>query len=174
MEWINCKISDLFEIQLSVGDNQANKLLDGKTPLVSAGTINNGICKFIDKPDIKSQLFNKNVITVDMFGKVYFHNYNFYTVSHGRINILVPKKNINKYVGLFIARTIEKRFEGKYSFSRMCSMSRLSKEIICLPANSTGEPNWSFMEDYIKNMEQKKVIDYIAFVTEKIKKLNIK
>lgn len=174
MEWINYKISDLFEIQLSAGDNQANKLLDGKTPLVSAGTINNGICKFIDKPDIKSQLFNKNVITVDMFGKVYFHNYNFYTVSHGRINILVPKKNINKYVGLFIARTIEKRFEGKYSFSRMCSMSRLSKEIICLPANSTGEPNRSFMEDYIKNMEQKKVIDYIAFVTEKIKKIEYK
>ena len=53
-------------------------------------------------------------------------------------------------------------------------MSRLSKEIICLPANNTGEPNWSFMEDYIKNMEQKKVIDYIAFVTEKIKKFGYK
>lgn len=132
MEWINYKINDLFEIQLLAGDNQANKLLDGKIPLVSAGTINNGICKFIDKPDIKSQLFNKNVITVDMFGKVYFHNYNFYTVSHGLMDesiYLFQKKNINKYVRLFIARTIKKRFEGKYSFSRMCSMSRLSKEI---------------------------------------------
>lgn len=36
-----------------------------------------------------------------------------------------------------------------------------------LPIDNTGEPNWSFMEDYIKNMEQKKVIDYIAFVTDK-------
>jgi len=44
MEWINYKISDLFEIQLLAGDNQVNKLLDGKIPLVSAGTINNGIC----------------------------------------------------------------------------------------------------------------------------------
>ena len=32
-------------------------------------------------------------------------------------------------------------------------------------------PNWGFMEQYIKNIEQKKVIDYIAFAS---KKMNIK
>ncbi len=169
MEWKKYNISELFDIQLSTGDNQANKPLDGKNPLISAGTTNNGICKFIDKPDLKSQLFNKNVITVDMFGKVYFHNYEFYSVSHGRVNILIPKKEINRYVGVFIATIIEKRFKGKYNFSRMCSRSRLLKEVILLPANDTGNPDYVYMEQCIKAMEQKKIIDYAIFLSEKNK-----
>ena len=40
-----------------------------------------------------------------------------------------------------------------------------------LPVDANGEPNWGFMEQYIKNIEQKKVIDYIAFAS---KKINIK
>ena len=40
-----------------------------------------------------------------------------------------------------------------------------------LPVDANGEPNWGFMEQYIKNIEQKKVIDYIAFAS---KKMNIK
>lgn len=45
------------------------------------------------------------------------------------------------------------------------TLGRLCRTKLMLPIDNTGEPNWSFMEDYIKNMEQKKVIDYIAFVT---------
>ena len=48
---------------------------------------------------------------------------------------------------------------------------RVKKKKIVLPVDANGEPNWGFMEQYIKNIEQKKVIDYIAFAS---KKMNIK
>lgn len=51
VKWKEFKIEDLFNISLSKGDNQANLLLDGNIPLISSGTTNNGICKFIKTGD---------------------------------------------------------------------------------------------------------------------------
>lgn len=159
-EWGEFNISDLFELILPKGDNQAQKLADGKIPLISSGVAENGIVKYIAEGEPNSEIYSGKKLTVDMFGQAFYHNYDFYAVSHGRINILIPKfKNISKNIGSFLASVMTKKFNSKYGFSEMCSQKMLSKEKIKLPArkNEQGklEPDWPYMETYIKNVQQK-------------------
>ena len=154
----------MFDICLSKGDNQANLLKGGNIPLVSAGSGNNGICKFIKDNDGISEIFENNLITIDMFGKIFYHPYKFYSVSHGRINILIQKNNMNKNVLLFFATALENRFLNKYSFANMCNKRRLEREIILLPTTPQGEPDYQFMENYIKNLMYEKYNKYLKYI----------
>ena len=162
--WKEFYLSELFNFELSRGDNQAKLLNDGNIPLISAGNTQNGVCKYIKEGDGKSQLFNSNIITIDMFGKVFFQPAKFYAVSHGRVNILYPKININKDIGLFLCCVLERKFQGKYTFSNMCNKRRLQNETIQLPVTSSGEPDYTYMENYMKYLEQKKLLEYIKYI----------
>ena len=162
-EWGEFKISNLFEIELSKGDNKADLLNVGRIPLISSGLNKNGITKFVDSGDGKSEIIANNTITVDMFGQSFYHYYNYYAVSHGRVNILHPNFKENKFILLFCVDSINKSTCNIFSYNRMCSSTRLSKLRILLPIDNFRNPNWQFMEDYIKQ-EQKdiaqKVISY--------------
>lgn len=163
VEWGEFRIKDLFELHLSKGDNQANLLDEGNIPLVSSGLNINGISKFIREGDGKSELFDGNILTVDMFGKAFYHEYNFFSVSHGRINILIPKFEITKFIAIFIVAEIDKNFSNVFSYNRMCSQKRLRSSKILLPIDYKGRPNWQFMEDYVKQemkVQSKKVASY--------------
>lgn len=163
VEWGEFRIKDLFELRLSKGDNQANLLDEGDMPLVSSGLNINGISKFIKEGDGKSELFDGNILTVDMFGKAFYHEYNFFSVSHGRINILIPKFKMTKFIAVFIVAEIDKNFSNVFSYNRMCSQKRLCSSKILLPIDSKGNPNWQFMEDYIKQemkVQSSKVASY--------------
>ena len=141
----------LFDIVLPTGDIQAQRADDGDIPLISSGKNNNGICKYIDKT-LESDIIQANTITVDMFGKAFYHNYEYYCVSHGRVNILIPRFNINKYIGLYIAKIIESVTIPKYEFLDMCSQGALLKEKIKLPVDKSNKPDWKYIEQYMKNV----------------------
>ena len=152
--WKEFKISYLFDVVLSKGDIQAKKAADGTIPLVSSGKFNNGICKYIAEGDGKAKIFNGNVITTDMFGKSFYQQTSFYAVSHGRVNILIPRFELNKNIAIFLVSIFDSTFLEKYSFSGMCNQTELNKEVIKLPATQTGEPDFQYMEEYIKNIEE--------------------
>lgn len=167
-DWKEFKIGELFYVELSKGDNQAKLLEKGKVPLISSGSTNNGVVSFIQSGDLSSQLFNKLSITVDMFGKVFFHDYSFYSVSHGRINILNPKKMYSDKILKYFVEAIENAIKDKYSYQRMCSQERLQRESILLPVTSTGEIDYDFMEEYIKEVEEQKLKEYCEFATKRL------
>ena len=155
--WEKFPINRYFQIILSDGDNQAKLLDEGNIPLVSAGSTNNGICKYISKGDGISQLFDGNVITVDMFGKAFYQPNSFYAVSHGRVNILKPRSGVDgfeldKYIGLFFVTMIEERIFQNYSFGDMCNSTQLKKDQIYLPINEAGTPNWDAIRNYMKSL----------------------
>lgn len=172
--WKKYKLTDLFDIILPIGDIQAQKMNNGVFPLVSSGKNNNGICKYIDRTS-KSNLIQANSITVDMFGKAFFHDYEYYCVAHGRINILIPKFSINKYTGLYIMRAIESITIPKYEFLDMCSQGALKKEIIKLPVNNKEAPDWEYMESYMKNImqESEKIIENLRNTDNDKRKIDI-
>ena len=65
------------------------------------------------------------------------------TLSMGRNDYL------NKYNALFIVTLLDKeRF--KYSFGRKWNGEKLKNTKIKLPVGGDGNPDWQFMEDYIK------------------------
>ena len=92
-----------------------------------------------------------------MFGNAYYQNEDFFVTAHGHINVLLPKMNLNLYTGMFLASTIRARFFDKYGFNEMCTLKVLKSEYIKLPIISTGEPDWQYMENYMKTITEKSV-----------------
>lgn len=67
---------------------------------------------------------------------------------------------LNRYTGTFIT-TIADRVRGKYNFGYKRSANRLSKEIITLPADDNGSPDWEYMENYMRNIESEHILKYL-------------
>ena len=153
-KWKEFNITDLFQVKLSSDDLQPGKLVDGDIPLVSSGKTNNGIVMYIEEQK-DATLYNENTITIDMFGKAFYQSKRYYAVSHGRINILIPKFEINKNIGIFLVSVLEKSFEEKYSFTTMCSSTLLKNEKIKLPIKSNGEPDYEYMDKYMSEVLNK-------------------
>lgn len=168
-KWEKFKIGNLFEVQLSKGDIKLDDMDKGDIPLVSSGETHNGIVGFIDNyGDGKAEIFSGNKLTVDMFGNSFYQPDDFYAVSHGRVNILVPRFELTQNIGLFIASIIRKE-QYKYSYGRAVYSSVASEMEIVLPIQRTTEgipridetnkysskgyiPDWEWMESYIKSL----------------------
>ncbi|MBQ9531358.1 MAG: restriction endonuclease subunit S [Eubacterium sp.] len=155
-EWKDVQITDLFELSLPKGDLQVKRVSDGNIPLITPSNYNNGLLLKIAE-DSPSTLYKKGSLTVDMFGNAYYQNEDFFVTAHGHINVLLPKMNLNLYTGMFLASTIRARFFDKYGFNEMCTLKVLKSEYIKLPIISTGEPDWQYMENYMKTITEKSV-----------------
>ena len=86
-----------------------------------------------------------------MFGNAFYQNEPFYAVSHGRVNILKPKFDLTRNIGLFMSAII-KQEQYKFSYGRAVYSGVAENMDIVLPINTDGKPNWQFMEDYIKSL----------------------
>ena len=168
-KWKYFEIGKLFDVQLSKGDIKLSSIEQGDIPLISSGSINNGIVGFIDKNgDGLAKMFQKNTITLDMFCNAFYQDADYYSVSHGRVNILVPFFKLNKKIGLFIT-TIINMEKDKYSYGRgvysgIASKMKIKLPVICdnngfpiidnssIFSDEGYVPNWGFMEDYINSL----------------------
>ncbi len=151
--WKAFRIGDLFEACLSKDDIQPKDFVEGKIPLVSSGKENNGIIAFVE--DKKARLWEANTLTIDMFGKVFYQENPYFAVSHGRVNILLPKISMTKGCLQFMGCAIEKVTLQKYAFNEMCTGTKVLKDSIKLPATPDGAPDWAYMESYMANLETK-------------------
>lgn len=152
-EWGEFRVGELFDAFLSKDDIQPKAIVEGNTPLVSSGKENNGIIAFIDNKN--ARLWEANTLTVDMFGKVFYQEQPYYAVSHGRVNILMPRMPMTKHCMQFIGCAIERVTTDKYAFSEMCTGTKLLKDVILLPKDKTGQPDWAYMEEYMRKVEEK-------------------
>lgn len=152
-EWGEFRVGELFDVALSKDDIQPKVIVEGNTPLVSSGKENNGIVALIDNKN--ARLWEANTLTVDMFGKVFYQEQPYYAVSHGRVNILMPRMPMTKHCMQFIGCAIERVTTDKYAFSEMCTGTKLLKDVILLPKDKTGQPEWAYMEEYMRKVEEK-------------------
>lgn len=151
--WKPFRVGDLFDVLLAKGDIQPNLVDNGNVPLVSAGTADNGIVAMIsDKGDGVSEVFPAGCLTVSMFGTAFWQNETFYAVSHGRVNVLMPRRCVSDMVGLFLTSAVNACFKGEYDYSTMCTRKRLLDATVTLPATPDGEPDWAYMETYMRQV----------------------
>lgn len=154
VEWGEFKIENIFEIARGERHIEKNRK-KGSIPYYSASSVNNGVTDFISNP-----LFvMRNKIIVTTFCDAFYAG-NTFTASD-EITIL-DNKYINKHNGLFVSNSIMSN-KSKYAFGRKAFTERIKEQIIMLPIDFQGQPNWQFMEDYIKQEQKQqaqKIIDY--------------
>lgn len=99
-------------------------------------------------------------MTVDsaVLGTCFYQSQNFSASDH--VEILKPKFKMTKYIALFLSTVINTngQFLG-YAYNLKRSQTALRQEKITLPSklNTKGEyePDWQYMEDFIKDIEKK-------------------
>lgn len=157
--WGEFVVGELFDVQLSDGDNKPKKLPKGDIPLVSAGNTNNGVVGSFESDTI---IFPAHSITVDMFGQAFYQPKEFQAVSHGRINILVPNFENNKNIGQFVVTILNAQCQ-KYSFTEMLTSKKIKAESIPLPLKPSTDPSnytqddidWDYMDMVMSRVTEK-------------------
>lgn len=140
-KWFNL-VYDIFKYSKGKRLTKADSI-NGDIPLVTAGESNQGISRFVDND---MEIFS-NCITIDMFGYSAYRGYDF--CCDDNILVLIPNENISKYVMMFIV-TIINQDRYKYAYGRQYRKKTLLKHKIKLPTDLHGNPDWRFMENYIK------------------------
>ena len=74
----------------------------------------------------------------------------------------LENNDFDKYTNLFLSSVVS-RLGEKYSFNREMNDTRIKKEKILLPINDKNEPDYEFMENYMKNLEYKRLTEYLKF-----------
>ena len=72
--------------------------------------------------------------------------------TNGAVRKLIPKFAMKPHTSLFLTALINKE-SFKYNYGRAFSQSRIKNTVISLPVKENGEPDWEFMENYIKTLE---------------------
>ena len=149
-EWQDFKIKEIFEIikgkRLIEEDREP-----GNVSYFSASQGNNGLTDMISNP----LFIEKDSLIYTTFGDCYFVD-GIFTASD-EVSIL-KNKNLNTYNGLFVVTIITKN-KYKYAYGRKAFKNKFENEIIKLPAKlnkkNKYEPDWEYMENYIKKSYNK-------------------
>ena len=156
-QWKEFKINDLFIIEKGERLIESDRA-GGEIPLITASSYHNGITSFIDKNtfECKKGLFS-NKLTIDMFGNVFYHKYQYFSDDNIHTLIFNNELNIdlNEYVSVFLIAILEK-ISAKYGFGRQVRLHRLQEEVVALPVGKNNQPDWQFMENYIKSLPYSK------------------
>ena len=151
-EWLWFRYNELFTITGSktTSRDELEAYGIGKYPYVTTQAVNNGIEGFFDYYTEAG-----NILTVDsaVLGYCSYQKMNFSASDH--VEKLIPKFSMSKYVALFLT-TIINREQYRYNYGRKSSQKKMRFSKIKLPAIKTAdgeyEPDWQWMEDYIKGL----------------------
>ena len=141
--WKEFNMSDIgFKNFHGIRQKQSDRT-EGATPLLTAGKENQGVASYIGNPP--STYIDS--ITVDMFGNSFFHK----GVYAGDDNIyFFVNDNVSDEAKLFIAAIINTDNTPKYAFKDQFRQPQADALSVHLPATSDGQPDWAYMESYMK------------------------
>lgn len=162
-EWKEFSIHSIFNTEKG-NQNKMNSLEKGNLPLVSAKKFENGYKGFVQQNDKK--VFKGNCLSLNNDGDggagiSYYQPSVMLLDSH--CTALIPKPKLNRYNLLFISIVITNQRE-KFGHGYAINSERLKSLKIMLPITSKGEPDYIYMENYMKHLEQKKLLEYLDYV----------
>ena len=159
-DWKSFLISDVFKtngkgtkLQVPTGANINQKdLIEGNTPRITVTGINNGISGYYSiSEQMNDYRVFKNFISVSFLGTIFYHPYE--ASLDMKVHCLQLKnRDLNKYIGLFLIAALKASLKDS-SYSDQISSTLLPTLSIKLPVTPSGEPNFSYMESYMKNLE---------------------
>jgi 16S rRNA G966 N2-methylase RsmD len=142
VKWMEFNVGSLFECKTTKALISTEA---GISPYVTRSAINNGISGYVNS---EHYLLNKaNCITIGAEGGIAFYQCKDFVAG---VKIYTLRNDrLNNYNGLFIC-TVLNCSMYKYSYGRARILSKIKDETIKLPADKNGDPDWDFMENYIK------------------------
>lgn len=165
-EWSAFRVGSLFEKQelkcLKKDWDKAFDISIERTdefdlPLVNAKNDNNGIMYYGRNCDYESVEMSLDIVCdgASSTGNVFAQPqrtgvlYNAYLIKCNGAK--------SKYALMFLARVMQNVIKDRYGYENKAGWEKVKNEVILLPVDTTGEPNWAYMERYMMALEQKVV-----------------
>ena len=137
---------------------------DGKIPYITRSEKNNGICLFLSKQKEKYKIDNANTITIGQDTQtVFYQSRSFYTGSNIQI---LENKHLNSSISMFLILLIKKQLEKFNWGGNGATLTRLKRSKIMLPINKSNEPDYEYMNNYMKKLELNKLKRYLKLNKE--------
>jgi hypothetical protein len=171
-KWKKFVVSDLFTIKAGYYSKKPTQNTRGERyiPFVSATQYNNGVSEWHTLADIEEsgrlgdnkpnesiddKIFKGNCLVVandGSVGEAHYMPIDF--VSNIAVSALYPKGEwkMNEHVGLFLCGVFGAE-KFRFSYGRKYKIDRMSKSTIWLPVDDNSQPDWKYMEDFIKSMK---------------------
>lgn len=166
-QWKWFRFDEIFHICKGFYNKKPEHNPLGDIPFIGATDSNNGITSYTDLDTIISttktgnppnspleeKLFPGKCITVSNNGSVgyAFYQANQFTCSHDVNPLYLLEREMNEYLGLFLCSVISlDRY--RWNYGRKWRPIRMPDSVLKLPVDKDGNPDWDFMERYIKSL----------------------
>ena len=178
VEWGEFKLIDIFDIKDGYYNKKPPLDKDGTIPFLGATQNNNGITAFyrqetiekwdkvgnLSSKDVHLRFFPGNCLAVTNNGSVghIYYQLQMFTCSHDITPLYLKNYVLTKELAHFLIPLLQKSGES-FEYGKKWRPKRMRKSKLMLPIDSQGQPNWQFMEDYIKQEQKQqaqKIIDY--------------
>ena len=157
----------VFIIKNGYYNKKPEQSKNGTIPFIGATEYDNGVTEYYalaeiednnkdersNSHDLNEKLFKGNCVTVSNNGSVgcAFYQPKDFTCSHDVNVLLLKNREGNVYIAMFIC-TIIGLEKFRWTFGRKWRPARMPDSEIKLPVDSNGNPDWLFMENYIKSL----------------------
>lgn len=164
-EWKGFRICDIFIIKAGKRLTKSD-MARGNKPFIGATDNNNGITEFVSNTNVSEDC---NVLGVNYNGSVVENFYHPYTCIFSDDVKRFQTKQVqgNKYIYLFM-KTVILQQKCKYAYGYKFNEKRMQKQSLLLPVDESGNPDYAFMEQYIKEREQQIIQNYIGYIGNNI------
>ena len=119
----------------------------GTTPFIGAIDGNNGLTALVGQ----EALHPANTITVNYNGngiQEAFYQPDPYRCSDD-VNVLYPLLDLSPEAAVFIC-TVIRQEKYRFNYGRKWNLERMEQSEISLPTDSAGDPDWTFMVNYVR------------------------
>ncbi|EIK87687.1 restriction endonuclease subunit S [Gardnerella swidsinskii] len=158
------KVVDIFEVKNTKCFMKNDLILNsGNTPYITASDRNNSVMSYIACSE--EQLDKGHCIFIG--GKTLTFSYQDQDfVSNDSHNlVLYPKylKIFSKYVYMYMIDSLQKSLKSKYYWGDSISNRKIQKDTFTLPVTPDGEPDFDYMERYIRAIEKLTIADVVKY-----------
>lgn len=168
--WKEFTFNNIFKIKKGFYNKKPEHTISGDIPFLGATEKNNGITEYYSLIDIETasktgdnnnapltdKIFSPNALCVTNNGSVGYAYYQKeeFTCSHDVNPLYILNGEFNKYTALFVA-TIIHQDRYRWAYGRKWRPERMINSKILLPAINSKQPDWVYMEKYIKTLNYK-------------------
>lgn len=165
--WKDYSLLEIFSLKATRSSIDKKNLsgIEGIYPYITRTDKNNGIDSFVGKqPKYKTD--NDGVITIGLDTQsVFYQQYEFYTGQNVQI---LSNRSMNLYVASFMIPLIKNQLKKFNWGGNGATLGRLKKIRLMLPTTPDGSPDYNFMEQYMREKEQKLIRRYIEYRLKKV------
>lgn len=152
-------LGDLFSSSTGDVDLQQRDINGKGVFFINSGVDNHGIK---GKTDRKAKIFPANTITIDFWGNAYYRDFEYKMATHNHVFSLTGQIIKNRLVGLYLIGRLVK-LPTLFSYNNMATWNKLQVLTVTLPVTADSEPDFDYMERYIRAIEKLTIADVVKY-----------